>query len=88
MTECSNRVLAHTVDENLEEQLCNLMIATCHRFQKIHKLAIKYLDLLLTAFPSFLCSKKLVHLLLELIELMWKSCDAENVNEVNPITAT
>src|SRR6185436_21004794 len=83
INECNNRVLAHTVDDNLQEQVCNLMIASCHRFQKVHKLAIKYLDLLFTSFQSLLCNKKLVYLLLELIELMWKSCDAENINEVN-----
>ncbi|CAG8615185.1 6660_t:CDS:10, partial [Paraglomus brasilianum] len=84
INECNNRVLAHTVDDDLQEQVCNLMIASCHRFQKVHKLAIKYLDLLFTSFQPLLCNKKLVYLLLELIELLWKSCDAENINEYSP----
>ena len=58
------------------------MIATCHRLGKVSQLSIKHLDSLMTAFPSLLCDKKLLFLLLELIELVWQSCEAEYLNEV------
>ncbi len=80
--ECSNRAIAHTINENLRTQVRNLMIATCHRLSKVSKLAIKHLDKLMTAFPSLLCDKKLLFLLLELIELSWQSCETEYLNEV------
>jgi len=80
--EFSNRAIAHTINENLRTQVRNLMIATCHRLFKVSQLSIKHLDKLMTAFPSLLCDKKLLFLLLELIELLWQSCDAEYLNEV------
>ncbi|CAG8438698.1 9725_t:CDS:10 [Diversispora eburnea] len=83
--ECSNRAIAHTIDDDIRTQVRNLMIATCHRLNKVHQLAIKHLDSLMIAFPSFLCDKKLLFLLLELIELVWQSCEAEYENEYSPI---
>ncbi|CAI2164532.1 12975_t:CDS:10 [Funneliformis geosporum] len=82
--ECSNRAIAHIINENLRNQVRNLMIATCHRLSKVSQLSIKYLDNLMTAFPSLLCDKKLLFLLLELIELLWQSCEAEYLNEYSP----
>ncbi|CAG8523919.1 21705_t:CDS:10, partial [Racocetra persica] len=82
--ECSNRAIAHTINENFRTQVRNLMIATCHRLGKVHQLAIKHLDSLMTAFPSLLCDKKLLFLLLELIEIVWQSCDSEYTNEYSP----
>ncbi|CAG8451375.1 73_t:CDS:10 [Funneliformis mosseae] len=81
---CSNRAIAHTIDENLRAHVRNLMIATCHRLSKVSQLSIKDLDNLMTAFPSLLCDKKLLFLLLELIELLWQSCEAEYLNEYSP----
>ncbi|CAG8611324.1 9214_t:CDS:10 [Cetraspora pellucida] len=83
--ECSSRAIAHTINENFRTQVRNLMIATCHRLGKVHQLAIKHLDNVMTAFPSLLCDKKLLFLLLELIDIVWQSCDAEYTNEYSPI---
>ena len=80
--ECSNRAIAHTINENILSQVRNLMIATCHRLGKVSQLSIKHLDSLMTAFPSLLCDKELLFLLLELIELLWQSCETEYLNEV------
>lgn len=80
--ECSKRAIAHTINENLRNQVHDLMIATCHRLGKVSQLSIKHLDSLMSAFPSLLCDKKLLFLLLELIELVWQSCEAEYLNEV------
>ncbi|CAG8512007.1 16686_t:CDS:10 [Gigaspora margarita] len=82
--ECTSRAIAHTINENFRAQVRNLMIATCHRLEKVHQLAIKQLDSLMTAFPSLLCDKKLLYLLLELIGLVWQSCDNEYTNEYSP----
>ncbi|CAG8472314.1 2360_t:CDS:10 [Dentiscutata erythropus] len=82
--ECTSRAIAHTINENFRTQVRCLMIATCHRLEKVHQLAIKQLDSLMTAFPSLLCDKKLLFLLLELIGLVWQSCDNEYTNEYSP----
>ncbi|GES90544.1 phosphatidylinositol 4-kinase [Rhizophagus clarus] len=83
--ECSKRAIAHTINENLRNQVHDLMIATCHRLGKVSQLSIKHLDSLMSAFPSLLCDKKLLFLLLELIELVWQSCEAEYLNEYSPV---
>lgn len=83
--ECSSRAIAHTIDDDIHDQVRDLMIATCHRLNKVHQLAIKHLDSLMTAFPSLLCDKNLLFLLLELIELVWQSCEAEYLNEVGDV---
>ncbi|CAG8442864.1 12657_t:CDS:10, partial [Acaulospora colombiana] len=83
--ECSSRMIAHTIDNDIRTQVRNLMIATCHRLSKVHQLAIKHLDSLMSAFPFLLCDKNLLFLLLELIELVWQSCEMEYANEYSPV---
>ena len=61
------------------------MIGACHRLGKVSQLSIKHLDSLMTAFPSLLCDEELLFLLLELIELLWQSCETEYLNEVRLI---
>ncbi|CAG8444257.1 12972_t:CDS:10 [Acaulospora morrowiae] len=85
--ECSNRMIAHTIDNAIRTQIRNLMIASCHRLSKVHQLAIKHLDSLMSTFPSLLCDKSLSFLLLELIELVWQSCESEYTNEYSPVFA-
>ena len=80
--ECSKRAIAHTINENIYAQVRNLIIATCHRLRKVHLLAVKQLDKILTEIPSLLCEKRLLFLLLELIELVWQSCETEYMSEV------
>ncbi|CAG8502818.1 1116_t:CDS:10, partial [Ambispora leptoticha] len=85
ISECTRRTIAHTIDSNLRVQVRNLMIGACHRLEKVHRLSIKYLDQLITTLPLLLCDKKLLFLLLELIELVWQSCEAEYSNEYSPV---
>ncbi|CAG8516675.1 5515_t:CDS:10 [Ambispora gerdemannii] len=85
ISECTRRTIAHTIDDNLRTQVRNLMIGACHRLEKVHRLSIKYLDQLITALPLILCDKRLLFLLLELIELVWQSCEAEYLNEYSPV---
>ncbi|KAG9304177.1 hypothetical protein G9A89_019739 [Geosiphon pyriformis] len=85
ITECSRRAIAHTIDEEIRIQVRNMIIGICHRLEKVHRLSIKYVDAIMTCLPSLLCDKELVFLLLELIELVWQSCQAEYLNEYSPI---
>jgi phosphatidylinositol 4-kinase len=74
--------MAHKIDDELCSELSNLMIATAHHLGKVHELATKYFDSIVTSFPLLLCNRKLLFLLLEVIELVWQSCEAEYANEV------
>nr|CAG8453226.1 5703_t:CDS:10 [Entrophospora candida] len=84
INECSKRVISHTINENVYTQVRNLMIVICHRLSKVHQLAVKQLDKLIIELPSLLCNKKLLYLLLELVELIWQSCENEYTSEYSP----
>ncbi|KAI7897758.1 uncharacterized protein BX663DRAFT_527118 [Cokeromyces recurvatus] len=70
--------------EGLDNQIASLLKFCCHSRQKVHTMAIKTMDRIISAFPQAFTEDYLVTLLLELIQLMWLSCEAEYYDEYSP----
>ncbi|KAI8379424.1 uncharacterized protein BYT42DRAFT_514723 [Radiomyces spectabilis] len=73
-----------TLNSGLTDQVSSLLKLCCHRLQKVHQLAVKTVDRIVTAFPQVFAEKSLITLLLELIQLVWLSCEAEYRDEYCP----
>jgi phosphatidylinositol 4-kinase len=72
-------------DDAVRAQLHILLKLCCHRLSKVHHSAIKISDRIVVAFPQIFTDKSLICLLLELVQLMWLSCEAEYRDEYCPV---
>lgn len=66
----------------LSSELRALLIYTTHRIEKARDMASKYLNRLLTSFPSLMCDPPLVFAILEVLTLLRQSCENEFIDEV------
>ncbi|CAE6468907.1 unnamed protein product [Rhizoctonia solani] len=80
----SRRIVQHSISPALSAELRKLLVASTHRIAKIRELAMKYLQRLITAFPSLLCDPPFVVALLEVLTLMHRACEGEFTDEFTP----
>lgn len=68
--------------EALSKELRTLLIASTHRIAKARDMASKYLNRLITSFPSLMCDPPLVFAILEVLTLLRRACENEFIDEV------
>lgn len=76
------KVVDHTLGPHLSGELRLLLVASCHRVAKVRDLASKYLDRLITSFPSLMCDGPLVFAVLDCLTLLRRACEGEFTDEV------
>ncbi|KAG0179232.1 phosphatidylinositol-4- kinase [Apophysomyces sp. BC1034] len=81
----SSKAVGQVLDDDLSKQVANLLKLCCHRLNKVHQMALKTTERIITAFPQVFAEKSLITLLLELVQLLWLSCEAEFRDEYCPI---
>ncbi|CAO3624867.1 unnamed protein product [Cunninghamella blakesleeana] len=77
----NNQLLGQDINKQLER----LLSLCCHKTLKVHQLSIKMVDSIVCVFPQVFAEKSLITLLLELVQLVWLSCNAEYMNEYNAV---
>ncbi|KAI7889364.1 uncharacterized protein EV154DRAFT_423997 [Mucor mucedo] len=82
--DASYKAASQNLDGELREQMTNLLKLCCHRLVKVHTLAVKMTERIVTSFPQVFAEKSLITLLLELVQLLWLSCEAEYREEYCP----
>ncbi|KAJ7709476.1 hypothetical protein B0H17DRAFT_1155491 [Mycena rosella] len=70
--------------ECLSTELRSLLICSTHRIAKARDIASKYLNRLITSFPSLMCDPPLVFAILEVLTLLRRACENEFTDEYNP----
>lgn len=80
----SYKAANQSLDSELRSQITNLLQLCCHRLRKVHSLALHTCDRIVTTFPQVFAEKSLITLLLELVQLLWLSCEAEYRDEYYP----
>ncbi|CAO3637256.1 unnamed protein product [Cunninghamella echinulata] len=83
--DAANKAAAQSLDNDLRKQVGILLELCCYRLPKVHQLAIKTTDKIVTSFPQAFCDKYLITLILELAQLLWLSCEAEYRDEYTPV---
>lgn len=66
----------------LSSELRRLLVCSTHRIAKARDIASKYLNRLITSFPSLMCDPPLVFAILEVLTLLRQSCENEFTDEV------
>ncbi|KAI8989762.1 atypical/PIKK/PI4K protein kinase [Trametes punicea] len=69
----------------LSQELRALLVAGTHRIPKAREVASRYLNRLITSFPSLMCDPPLVFAILEVLTLLRQAADNEFLDEDNPI---
>ncbi|KAI8067784.1 hypothetical protein BC940DRAFT_340507 [Gongronella butleri] len=83
--DAANRAATQTLETDLRKQLSMLLELCCHRLKKVHQLALKATDRIVSSFPQSFADKHLLTLLLELVQLVWLSCEGEYRDEYSPV---
>ena len=82
VTGLTTRVSQQDLPETLSEELRALLICSTHRVAKARDMAERYLNRLITSFPSLMCDPPLVFAILEVLTLLRRACDNEFLDEV------
>ncbi|KAJ6502153.1 hypothetical protein C8R45DRAFT_975566 [Mycena sanguinolenta] len=70
--------------ESLSTELRALLVCSTHRIAKARDIASKFLNRLITSFPSLMCDPPLVFAILEVLTLLRRACENEFIDEYNP----
>lgn len=80
----TRKIVQHSISPSLSQELRKLLVASTHRISKVREIAMKYLQRLITAFPSLLCDPPFVIATLEVLTLMQRACEGEFTDEFTP----
>ncbi|KAJ1728412.1 phosphatidylinositol-4- kinase, partial [Coemansia biformis] len=69
----------------ISAQVRELMVASCHHLELVSQWAQRFVNEVLSAFPQALLERTVVSTLLELVQLVWKSCKAEQDDQFVPV---
>ncbi|KAJ2712467.1 phosphatidylinositol-4- kinase, partial [Coemansia spiralis] len=69
----------------ISAQVRELMVASCHHLELVSQWAQRFVNEILTAFPQALLERTVVSTLLEVVQLVWKSCKAEQDDQFVPV---
>ncbi len=81
----SRKIADHALSKELSLEMRLLLQYSTHRVGKARELASKYLDRLISSFPSLMCDAPLVYSILDCLTLLRKACEGEFVDEVTKI---
>ncbi|KAJ1991506.1 phosphatidylinositol-4- kinase [Coemansia spiralis] len=81
----SNTKASQDISRPIVAQVRELMVASCHHLKLVSMWAQRFVDKILRAFPQALLDKTVICTLLELVQLVWKSCKAEQEDQFVPV---
>ncbi|KZT27321.1 atypical/PIKK/PI4K protein kinase [Neolentinus lepideus HHB14362 ss-1] len=84
VNDLNTRVIEQSLPDKLSDELQNLLKCSTHRVAKAREVAAKYLNRLITSFPSLMCDSAFVYAILEMLTLVQRSCENEYTDEFNP----
>jgi phosphatidylinositol 4-kinase len=71
-----------SLPDHLSNELQALLVGSTHRVARARDVAAKYLNKLITSFPSLMCDPPLVFAILEVLTLLRRACENEFIDEV------
>ncbi|CAL1705565.1 unnamed protein product [Somion occarium] len=84
LVDLNSQASQQSLPTELSQELRSLVVASTHRIARPRDIASKYLDRLITSFPSLMCDPPLVIAILEVLTLLRQACENEFLDEDNP----
>ncbi|KAF8969865.1 hypothetical protein BDZ97DRAFT_1937223 [Flammula alnicola] len=85
INDLNSKASQQALPRHLSSELLALVVSSTHRIAKARDIASKYLNRLITSFPSLMCDPTLVFAILEVLTLLQRACENEYMDEYNPI---
>jgi len=82
ITDLNTKASQQALPDCLSSELRTLLVLSTHRIEKARDIASKFLNRLITSFPSLMCDPPLVFAILEVLTLLRRSCENEFTDEV------
>lgn len=79
----SDLVTRHCIDKTVFGEVRAILLECCHQYSQVRTVSIRYLNDLITSFPSLICEASVVAAILELLTVLRRACQAEFVDEVS-----
>lgn len=84
--ELSRQMVEHNLPEALSTELRLLLVSSSHRIGKVREISFKYLNRLISSYPSLMCDPPLVFAILEILTILRRACEGEYMDEVSEIS--
>ncbi|KAF9246393.1 hypothetical protein BU15DRAFT_85159 [Melanogaster broomeanus] len=85
ISDLNTQAAEQALPNHLSYELCDLLVCSTHRTARARDVASKYLNRLITSFPSLMCDPTLVYAILECLTLLRRACENEYADEYNSI---
>ncbi|CDO73608.1 hypothetical protein BN946_scf185014.g78 [Trametes cinnabarina] len=85
ISDLNGQAAKQALPSGLSQELRALLVASTHRIPKAREVASRYLNRLITSFPSLMCDPPLVFAILEVLTLLRQAAENEFLDEDNPI---
>ncbi|KAH8099528.1 atypical/PIKK/PI4K protein kinase [Cristinia sonorae] len=85
VTDLNSQASKQALPSELSKELRQLLVCSTHRIARVRDVASKYLNRLVTSFPSLMCDPPFVIAILEVLTLLRRACENAFNNEDNPI---
>ena len=82
VNELNVQAARQALPQELPSELRSLLLASTHRIAGARDIASRYLNRLITSFPSLMCDPPLVFAILEVLTLLRRACENEFFDEV------
>lgn len=82
INELSRHVVQHSLPDSVPGEMRTLLVHSCHRISKARDVAMRYLNRLISSFPSLMCDAPLVYAILEVLTMLRRACEGEYTDEV------
>ncbi|TCD70919.1 phosphatidylinositol-4- kinase [Steccherinum ochraceum] len=84
VTDLNSQAAQQSLPSELSKELRQLLVCSTHRIARVRDVASKYLNRLVSSFPSLMCDPPFVIAILEVLTLLRRACENEFDNEDNP----
>ncbi|KAJ8463246.1 hypothetical protein ONZ51_g10373 [Trametes cubensis] len=84
ISDLNGQAAKQALPSGLSQELRALLVASTHRILKAREVASRYLNRLITSFPSLMCDPPLVFAILEVLTLLRQAAENEFLDEDNP----
>lgn len=85
LQEIRSRMADHSVDPRVVDEIQNLFLGAAHRIAKVREISRRFLDTIFGAYPALLCDPKLIVVVLEMLTLLRRGCEAKYTDEYMPV---
>ncbi len=82
INDLNSKASQQALPAHLASELLALVVLSTHRIEKARDIASKYLNRLITSFPSLMCDPTLIFAILEVLTLLQRACENEYIDEV------